>query len=236
MLFIALVGMLVVLMHLYLWQRLVRDPLRPGRARRICGFVLAGLAVLFFGTLVGSRVVGPAVAQWFAWPGFLWFALMFYLFLFLVLLELPRLALRRWARRGPLVASATTDPALAQGAGPADATSDVWAASDISDISDVSDVEVPIATGTSRRLFLARASAVVAGVGSAGVVAGGLVSALGPPDLIRLSVPLRRLDPGLAGFRIAVVSDIHLGALRGRAQTERIVRMINEAGPDLIAI
>src|SRR4051812_48218669 len=187
MLFIALVGVLVVLMHLYLWQRLVRDPLRPGRARRICGFVLAGLAVLFFGTLVGSRVVGPAVAPWVAWPGFLWFALMFYLFLFLVLFELPRLALRPWARRGPLVASATTDPALAQGAEPADAASDVYAApdiSDISDVSDVSDVEVPIATGTSRRLFLARVSAVVAGVGSAGVVAGGLVSALGPPDLI----------------------------------------------------
>ena len=38
------------------------------------------------------------------------------------------------------------------------------------------------------------------------------------------------------GFRIAVVSDIHLGPLAGRTHTERIVRMINEAEPDLVAI
>ncbi|MFL6144145.1 MAG: metallophosphoesterase [Labedaea sp.] len=219
MLFIALLGVLVVLLHLYLWRRLVRDPLRPGRARRICGFVLAGLAVLTFGALVGSRLVGPAMARWFAWPGFLWLALLVYLFLFLALLELPRLALRGWARRGPLVASATTEPALAQATEPAG-----------------TGAAGPAAAGTSRRLFLARASAVVAGVGSAGVVSAGLVSALGPPDLIRLSVPLRRLDPGLAGFRIAVVSDIHVGALLGRKHTERIVAMINETEPDLIAI
>ena len=38
------------------------------------------------------------------------------------------------------------------------------------------------------------------------------------------------------GFRIAVVSDIHLGPLRGRAHTERIVSMINATEPDLVAV
>src|SRR5690606_33305372 len=47
---------------------------------------------------------------------------------------------------------------------------------------------------------------------------------------------LRRLDPAFNGFRIAVVSDIHLGPLAGRRHTERIVHMINEAEPDLVAI
>ena len=47
---------------------------------------------------------------------------------------------------------------------------------------------------------------------------------------------LRRLDPAFRGFRIAVVSDIHLGPLAGRAHTERIVETINEAAPDLVAI
>ena len=88
----------------------------------------------------------------------------------------------------------------------------------------------------NRRLFLARAGAVAAGAASVGVVAVGMVSALGPPDLLRLPVRLRRLDPAFSGFRIAVVSDIHLGPLAGRAHTERIVRMINQAEPDLVAI
>ena len=88
----------------------------------------------------------------------------------------------------------------------------------------------------NRRLFLARAGAVAAGAASVGVVGVGMVSALGPPDLLRLPVRLRRLDPALNGFRIAVVSDIHIGPLAGRAHTERIVGMINETEPDLVAI
>ncbi|MCV7285672.1 metallophosphoesterase [Mycolicibacterium wolinskyi] len=90
--------------------------------------------------------------------------------------------------------------------------------------------------GVNRRLFLARASAVAAGVASAGLVGAGMASALGPPDLLRVPVRLRRLDPAFNGFRIAVVSDIHLGPLAGRAHTERIVEMINETAPDLVAI
>lgn len=88
----------------------------------------------------------------------------------------------------------------------------------------------------NRRVFLARTGAVAAGVASAGLVGLGAANALGPPDLLRVPVRLRRLDPAFNGFRIAVVSDIHLGPLAGRAHTERIVRMINEAAPDLVAI
>ncbi|KAA0095945.1 metallophosphoesterase [Mycolicibacterium sp. P1-18] len=88
----------------------------------------------------------------------------------------------------------------------------------------------------NRRLFLARASAVAAGAVSVGVVGVGAATALGPPNVLHVPVRLRRLDPALSGFRIAVVSDIHLGPLAGRAHTERIVRMINETSPDLVAI
>ena len=88
----------------------------------------------------------------------------------------------------------------------------------------------------NRRVFLARASAVAAGAASVGLVGVGAATALGPPDVLRVPVSLRRLDPSFDGFRIAVVSDIHLGPLAGRAHTERIVRMINEATPDLVAI
>lgn len=88
----------------------------------------------------------------------------------------------------------------------------------------------------SRRLFLARASAVAAGAASVGLVGVGTATALGPPDVLRVPVRLRNVDPAFRGFRVAVVSDIHLGPLAGRAHTERIVDMINETGPDLVAI
>jgi uncharacterized protein len=88
----------------------------------------------------------------------------------------------------------------------------------------------------NRRAFIARTSAVAAGVASVSLVGIGMASALGPPDVLRVPVRLRRLDPAFDGFRIAVVSDIHLGPLTGRAHTERIVAMINETEPDLVAI
>jgi predicted MPP superfamily phosphohydrolase len=99
---------------------------------------------------------------------------------------------------------------------------------------------VTAAAGTesqlNRRMFLARTSAVAAGAASVGLVGIGVATATGPPDLLQVPVRLRRLDPALRGFRIAVVSDIHLGPLAGRAHTERIVNTINAAEPDLVAI
>lgn len=87
-----------------------------------------------------------------------------------------------------------------------------------------------------RRVFLSRVAAVAAGTATAGLVGTGLVNALGPPQTLRVPVRLPRLNPALDGFRISVVSDIHLGPLLGRAHTERLVRMINETEPDLVAV
>jgi uncharacterized protein len=204
----VIVGAVFALMHWYLWKRLVKDTTRPGTFRRAATVVTIGLALLVFATLTLGREVDPDVGQWFAWPGYVWFAALFYLFLVTLLLELPRLALRGWVRRRPLEATAATS------------------------------TEPPPAPATdpSRRLFLARGLGVVAGAASASLVGAGMVSALGTPDLLRVRVPLRNLDPSLAGFRIAVVSDIHLSALLRRSHTERIVSLINESAPDLVAI
>ncbi len=87
-----------------------------------------------------------------------------------------------------------------------------------------------------RRLFLARASAVAAGAAAVGVTGVGVATALGPPHVLRVPVRLPRLAQEFDGFRIAVVSDIHLGPLLGPRHTERIVRMINETEPDLVAV
>ena len=207
--FIALLGTVLGLMHLYLWKRLVKDTTRPGRTRWILTAALVALMALVFAALILPRIVGVAGSTWFAWPGYLWFGLVGYLFLTLLVLEPVRLALRGWAkRRRPEVSSA---------AGP---------------VVDESLTASPV----NRRLFLARAGAVAAGAASVGIVGFGAATALGPPDMLRLPVRLRGLDAALSGFRIAVVSDVHLGPLTGRAQIERIVRMINEEAPDLVAI
>jgi uncharacterized protein len=206
MVFGLLLSVLFALLHWYLWKRLVKDTTSPGPLRGVLTWVFVFLGVLLVATLVLPRVIGPTASTWFAWPGYVWFALVIYLFLTLAVLELPRLALRGWVRRKPLEASATA-PAAA-----------------------------PASPVLPRRVFLARASAAVAGVTSAATVGVGMGNALGPPDLLRVPVRLRKLDPGLDGFRIAVVSDIHLGPLTGPAHTARIVRMINETSPDLVAI
>ncbi|MET0234968.1 MAG: metallophosphoesterase [Kibdelosporangium sp.] len=88
----------------------------------------------------------------------------------------------------------------------------------------------------SRRVFISRSFALAGGLTAGGIVGYGATQALGDPRVTSIPVTLGKLDPALSGFRIAVVSDIHLGPLRGRSHTERIVRMINEQQPDLVAI
>ncbi|GAB3433739.1 metallophosphoesterase [Actinophytocola sediminis] len=212
-----MLSVLMALVHWYVWKRLVKDVSRPGRARRVATVALVVLALLMIATLTLGRVVAPDVAQWFSWPGYVWFAIVVYLFMTTLVLELPRLALRGWLRRTPLEATATTGeaPPVSQPAPEPEPTPQV---------------------NQSRRLFLARGTAVVAGAATAGLVGTGMANALGPPDLLRVPVRLPGLDPSLADFRIAVVSDIHLSALLGRGHTERITRMINETEPDLVAI
>ncbi|WP_435820865.1 metallophosphoesterase [Micromonospora chersina] len=88
----------------------------------------------------------------------------------------------------------------------------------------------------SRRLLLARGAAIFAGLTAAGVTGYGVRTAMGPPRLDRVQIPLAKLPRGMDGLRIATVSDIHLGPLRGRAHTERIVAMINRLDADLVAV
>jgi uncharacterized protein len=88
----------------------------------------------------------------------------------------------------------------------------------------------------SRRLFLARSVAVGAGVVSVGLVGSGVASAMGPPRIKRIQIPLAKLPRSADGLRIALVADIHLGPLRGYSHTRRIVDMINGLDADVVAV
>ncbi|MFE6742889.1 metallophosphoesterase [Streptomyces tubercidicus] len=93
----------------------------------------------------------------------------------------------------------------------------------------------PLAT-PPRRLFLARAVAAGATLAATAAVGYGTATTLRGPAIKRVTIPLAKLPRTAHGFRIAVVSDIHLGPILGRAHTRRVVDTINRTNPDLVAI
>ncbi|MEU5671010.1 metallophosphoesterase [Micromonospora sp. NPDC047753] len=219
--FVAVLALVTGLIHLYLWKRLVQDTTAPGRWRRVGGIAALVLALLVPVTMAGTQ----AGLYWLAWPGYLWLALMFYLLIVLIVLEVPMLVARLVLRRRVVAAEPTTaapEPVLVGAAGPTDPpAADAVAAPD---------------HDPSRRLLLARGAAIFAGLTATGIVGYGVRTALGPPQLDRVRIPLAKLPRSMDGLRIATVSDIHLGPLRGRAHTERIVAAINRLDADLVAV
>ncbi|GAA2011595.1 metallophosphoesterase [Nakamurella flavida] len=88
-----------------------------------------------------------------------------------------------------------------------------------------------------RRLLVSRGIAVGAGVAATATVGWGMTQALSTDvRVLRQGVPLTRLPAGLDGYRIAVVTDLHLGALNGRAFTERVVAAVNAEQVDAVAL
>jgi len=88
----------------------------------------------------------------------------------------------------------------------------------------------------SRRLLIGRSLAITAGVASVAATGIGMGQALGAPNLKHVPIRLGKLPRSMEGFKIALVSDIHLGPLLGRSHTERIVRIINSTGADMVAV
>lgn len=258
--FVGFVVLVIGLIHYYLWRRLVRDTTRPGRARRVGAAVAVLLALLVPATMAGTQ----SGFYWLAWPGYVWLALMFYLLVLLLVLEVPtavtRLVLRRRARSvtspgpaaEPALVGAGTSAAAPTEAGDRPPTSDAGNPPPSVDAGDTPPGRPgdtpPGATGRpvagdapadhdpSRRLLLARGAAIFAGLTAAGITGYGVRTAMGPPRLDRVRIPLAKLPRSMDGLRIATVSDIHLGPLRGRAHTERIVAMINRLDADLVAV
>lgn len=79
-----------------------------------------------------------------------------------------------------------------------------------------------------RALTIALAAALVG--------ASGLRSALRPPALRRVEIPLARWPRALDGFRIVQVSDVHIGPLLDRRFASTVAARVNALAPDLIAV
>ncbi|MFD6753949.1 metallophosphoesterase [Micromonospora gifhornensis] len=256
--FVATLALITGLIHLYLWKRLVKDTTRPGRWRRIGTVTAVVLALLVPATMMGTR----AGMYWLAWPGYVWLALMFYLLVLLVVLEVPMLVARLVLRRRtavaapePVLVGPASTPSTAATTTTAGTTS---TAATTSTAGTTTATDEPATPGTpptadeaseppaagaigpdhdpGRRLLLARGAAIFAGLTAAGLVGSGVRTAMGPPRLDRVQIPLAKLPRSMDGLRIATVSDIHIGPLRGRIHTERIVAAINRLDADLVAV
>ncbi|MFD3550241.1 metallophosphoesterase [Streptomyces sp. NPDC058655] len=239
---------LLVLVHRWLWIRLVRDTTVPGGLPRRVGTSLAiALPLLSVAALTAGRAGAPFwLQQAVAWPGFLWLALLLYLTLTMLVAEPIRaLLLRRLAHRPS--PEGVTAPAGAPVPAPAGAaaSSDVPAPSETpapatagapgAPEAPAAPAAVPAVRGPSRRT-LARAVGGAAAAAAVATVANGAHGVLRGPTVKRVHVPLAKLPRAAHGFRIAVVSDVHLGPVLGRAHTRRIVDTVNRTQPDLIAI
>ncbi|GAA3073644.1 metallophosphoesterase [Streptomyces roseofulvus] len=232
-LFLVVALALLGAVHWYVWRRLVRDVTAPGgRARRVGTALVVVLPLLSLAALVSGRAGVPfAVQQVVAWPGFLWLALLLYVVLALVVGEAVRPVLTRVLARRAAVAAPVAVPAPAPVPVPApESAREAEAATE-----PVVVAEAP-ASEVSRRLFVSRVVGGAAVAVAAGTVANGAYGVLRGPRVKRVTVPLAKLPRAAHGYRIAVVSDIHLGPILGRAHSQRIVDTINATQPDLIAV
>jgi len=221
--FLGIVLIVVFGVHFYLWWRLFRSTTRPGsRARRLGVWLIIAADLLLVATLVLTRLdtgLGGLAAV-----GYIWLALMFYMLVTLALLEIPAAILKRIAAPRTRVTAAANAGVLQPG-GLAEAAQS--AGSTESDRSD---------GRTTRRLLISRGAAITAGLVATGTTAYGVTQALGAPRIKNRRITLAKLPRSMDGYRVALVSDIHLGPLAGRGHSQRIVDMINRLDADIVAV
>src|SRR4051812_20793489 len=254
----------MLLLHGYLWFRLVRSTTRPGALRRRLTLLTLVLAILPALAVTLRRTLPLDPAAPLDWIAYSWLGIAFYAFLALLLLEPVRLignALLR--RRRPEVV-----PSGARGSAP-ESSQEVVPSGARGSAPESSQEVVPsgarraprrddaaahpdggtapgsgagrqaghvTATPLPRRLFLARSLAVTAGAVALGTAGTGAYFANSAPVVRRVPVILAGLDPALDGLRIVTFSDSHLSATYGGRRFEWVVELVNAQRPDVVAI
>ncbi|MFE9821107.1 metallophosphoesterase [Streptomyces sp. NPDC005791] len=242
---------LLAAVHRYVWRRLIGDTTEKGSLARRAGTVAAFvLPLLSVGALVSGRAGFPfPVQQVLAWPGYLWLAALLYLTMALLVGEAVRPLLRRLlARRDRVAEPVQAEQAAAAPAAESESESESDSGSESgtatgsgggstrTDVAPRTETPAPSVADPSRRLFVARTVGGAAALAGLGTVGYGTYGVLRGPRTKRITVPLAGLPRSAHGFRIAVVSDIHLGPILGRAHTRRIVDAINATNSDLVAV
>lgn len=217
--FLIVVSAVVLLVHRYLWARLVRDSELPPPWRQVVTAVLALLCVGLFAGPIASRTLSGDLASLGAAGAFSWLGTLFFF-----LLTLGGSDLMRWLWRAVN---------RLRGASAGGASIDDGADEQARDSGAQHDEKV---LDPDRRLFFQRA---LSGGASAGaILAGGagIRGASRPPEVVRVEVHLNRLPKELDGFRIVQISDLHVSATIRRPYVEQVVAIANACKPDLVAL
>lgn len=88
----------------------------------------------------------------------------------------------------------------------------------------------------SRRALFGEAMRVGILGGSAALVVAGVAEARRLARVVEVDIPIADLPPALEGFRIAQLSDIHIGPTIKGSYLAELVRRTNELEPDLVAL
>ena len=236
----------MVLLHSYLWWRLVRSTTDPGPARRRLTRLTVVLALLPVLAILTRRTLPLEVAAPLDWLAYCWLGIAFYTFLSLLALEPVRLVGRFWLRgrepnRGTSAEGGSwTEPTEVSpsGARRVPRRDDAMAQRDGGTARERGAIREDrnVSAFPSRRVFLARGLAATAGVVALGTAGTGAYFANSSPVVRRVPVTLSGLDPALDGLRIVSFSDGHLSATYGGRRFERLVELVNEQQPDVVAI
>ncbi len=204
--FFAILGVLAVLTHVYLYRRIFRDTSgHPGWRKAGVG-ALAALCLLMLGSRALAFVLPERVVYALATVGWTWMGAAIYLLLALFVLGSARsLISLAWHRRSRPAPSAEPAPA-------------------------------PAPFSEERRQLLARATAGGAMLATGGLVGYGTWRAFHPPVINRLAVRLPGLPKALDGFTLVQISDIHVGPLIKRRFMDAMVEQCNALKPDLMCI
>lgn len=214
-LFISIALVVLIMVHRYVWKRIVRDTELVGPFRRGATFVLCLLAILIVAAMSTQRLVPRETTLGIALIGFTWMGALFYLtatFLSLDLYRAPQWIVgwvRGWFRKPPVLNEPATSPV---------------------------EIGQPPTPDPSRRQFLARVAAVSAMGTSAGFVGIGMRSALGDVEKPIVEVKLARLPKELSNYRIVQISDVHVGPILDNRFVDYIVDEVNRLRPDLVVI
>ena len=94
----------------------------------------------------------------------------------------------------------------------------------------------PLGLDPERRKVLLRATNGAAGAVSVALGAYGVWAARQGPEVVEVTVPVPDLPEAFEGYRIAQITDVHVGLTITRPFIEPIVAAVNALKPDLIAV
>ncbi|CCG01066.1 metallophosphoesterase [Blastococcus saxobsidens] len=242
----------VGLLHAYLWFRLVRSTTGPGRLRRRLTALTVVLAVLPVAAVLSRGALSIDAASPLSWIGYSWLGIALYAVLALVVLEPVRWAGNRWITKNTSGTVVPSGPRRGPGRDDEAAQRESGTAVDRNAVRQHGDVQSAVRedggvatdvhsedgdpAAIDRRRFLARGLAVTAGAVALGTAGTGAYFANAAPVVRRVPVALPGLDPALDGLRIVTFSDGHLSATYGGRRFERLVEIVKEQRPDVVAI